>query len=307
MTRDGLLLVDKGAGITSFQVVAHLRRVLRLPKVGHGGTLDPLATGLLPILLGEATKLTGFVLGQDKEYVTTARLGVTTDTLDATGRVTGQGPVPALTAEAVRAVLARFVGEIVQVPPMFSALHAGGRRLHELARAGIEVARAPRRVRVHALELLEWAPPSMRLRVACGSGTYVRSLVADVGAALGCGAHVAALARTRLGPFALAEAVPWATIRAGDAATLAARVLPPDRAVAHLPAVHLEPTAAVRFRHGQAIPAAALRDPGPAAEPGPCRVYADGDFVGLGELSPAGLRPLRLLHADRPGSRPVPR
>lgn len=307
MMRDGLLLVDKGPGVTSFQVVAHLRRTLRISRVGHGGTLDPLATGLLPVLLGEATKLTAYVVGQDKEYVATARLGVTTDTLDAGGQVTGEHPVPPLAADAVRAVLARFVGEVDQVPPMFSALHAGGRRLHQLARAGIEVERAPRRVRIDAIELLEWTPPSLRLRVACGSGTYIRSLVADVGAALGCGAHVAGLVRTRVGPFTLDQAVPWAVVREGDAAALAARVLPPERAVAHLPAVRLAAAAADRLRHGQALPAAALEGVDLPPDPRACRVEAGGDFVGIGELSPRGLRPVRLLHAGRPGPRPVSR
>jgi tRNA pseudouridine55 synthase len=307
MTLDGLLLVDKGPGVTSFQVVAHLRRALRVAKAGHGGTLDPLATGLLPVLLGEATKLTGYVLGQDKEYVATVRLGVTTDTLDAGGRVTRERPVPPLTAAAVRAVLARFVGDIEQVPPMYSALHAGGRRLHELARAGVEVERAPRRVSVHALELLEWTPPAMRLRVLCGSGTYVRVLAADVGEALGCGGHVTALVRTRLGPFTLDEAAPWHLVLEGDAASLAPRVLPPDRAVRHLPAARLGAAAADRLLHGQAVPGAALAGVDRPGESGPCRVYADGVFLGIGELSPRGLRPLRLLHAGRPGSRPVPR
>lgn len=301
----GLLLADKGEGVTSFQVVAHVRRVLRVAKVGHGGTLDPMATGLLPLLLGEATKLTGYVQGQDKEYVATVRLGVSTDTLDATGTVTRERPVPPLEAGDLAAALPRFVGEIDQVPPMFSALHAGGRRLHELARAGVEIDRPPRRVRVHALTLLEWTPPRLRLRVACSSGTYVRSLAADLGETLGCGAHVQALVRTGLGPFALADAVPWAVVQAGDPAALAARILPADRAVAHLPAVRLSPAAARRIAAGQGVPAAELESP-PAGGPGPCRLYVGEVFLGVGELSTRGVRPLRLLHADRPGPRPLP-
>jgi tRNA pseudouridine55 synthase len=306
MTRDGLLLADKGSGVTSFQVVAHLRRALRVAKVGHGGTLDPMATGLLPILLGEATKLTAYLQGQDKEYVATVRLGVTTDTLDATGTITGEWPVPPLTASEVEAALGRFVGEIDQVPPMFSALHAGGRRLHELARAGVEIERAPRRVRIHRIDVLEWAPPRLRVRVACGSGTYVRSLAADVGEALACGAHLEALARTGLGVFRLEEAVPWAVIQVGAPAVLAGHVLPPDRAVLHLPEVRVPPPAGRLLGHGQPVPLAELS--GVATPPAPhvCRVYAAGTFLGIGELSARGLRPLRLLHADRPGSRAVP-
>jgi tRNA pseudouridine55 synthase len=305
MELDGLLLADKGQGVTSFQVVARVRRALRVAKAGHGGTLDPMATGLLPLLLGQATRLAGYLQGLDKEYVAAVRLGVTTDTLDATGRVTAERPVPPLGPDEVRAALARFVGEIEQVPPMYSALHAGGRRLYELARAGVAVDRAPRRVRVDAIELLEWAPPRFRVRVACGSGTYVRSLAADVGEALGPGAHVEALTRTRVGAFALADAVPWPVVEAGDAAVLAARIEPADRAVAHLPAVRLSPPSARRFVHGQVVPGAEVGPGGAAGGPRPCRVYAGERFLGIGELSPLGLRPLRLMHADRPGPRPV--
>jgi tRNA pseudouridine55 synthase len=305
MSSDGLLLADKGPAVTSFQVVAHLRRALRVPKVGHGGTLDPMATGLLPILLGAATKLTEYLQRQDKEYLATVRLGVATDTLDATGNVTDERSVPPLTPDEVRAMLGRFVGEIEQVPPMYSALHAGGRRLHELARAGIAVERAPRRVRVYALDLIECAPPRLRLRVECGSGTYVRSLAADLGEALGCGGHVEALVRTRVGSLRIEDAVPWAVIRGGDAVTLAAHVLPPDRAVAHLSAVSLSPQTGRRLAHGQTVPLSDLAPVDAPAAPGPCRVYAGASFLGIGELSPRGLRPLRLLHADRSGPRSV--
>ena len=307
MVPDGLLLADKGPGVTSFQVVAHLRRALRVPRVGHGGTLDPMATGLLPVLLGEATRFTAYLQGQDKEYLATIRLGVATDTLDATGAVTAEREIPPLTASQIEAALARFVGEIEQVPPMYSALHAGGRRLHELARAGIEVERAPRRVCVHAFDLLEWARPRLRVRVACGSGTYVRSLAADLGAALGCGGHVEALERTRVGALRLEDAVPWAEIQEGDPTRLIPRVLPADRAVEHLAAVSLSPEGGRRLAHGQTVPLSEIVPPGAPDGAGPCRVYANARFVGIGELSPSGLRPVRLLHADRPGPRPVSR
>ena len=305
MTLDGLLLADKGPAVTSFQVVAHLRRVLRVAKVGHGGTLDPMATGLLPILLGSATKLTAYLQGQDKQYLATIRLGVETDTLDATGVVTRERPIPPLTVDDVRAVLARFIGDIEQVPPMYSALHAGGKRLHELARAGIAVERAPRRVRVHAFELIECALPRLRARVACGSGTYVRSLAADVGEALGCGAHVEALARTRVGALRVEDAVPWAVIQEGNASVLAAGVGPPDRAVTHLPVVDLSPDASRRLAHGQAVALPELGAVDAPAMPTPCRVYSAGSFLGIGELSSQGLRSLRLVYADRSQPRPV--
>ena len=300
---DGLLLADKGSGVTSFQVVAHLRRVLRVAKVGHGGTLDPMATGVLPILLGRATKLTPYLQAQDKEYVATIRLGVSTDTLDATGRIVAERPVPPLEATDIRTVLARFEGEIEQVPPMFSALHAGGRRLHELARAGIEVERAPRRVRIDAIELVEWSPPLLTVRVACGKGTYIRTLAADLGAVVGCGARLDALRRTRLGPFLLADAAPWAAILEGDASALGERVLPAERAVDHLPAVRLDAAAAWRLRCGRRL--AAGEETGVTAPAGPCRLYVDDAFIGIGEAGPLGLRSLRLLHADHPRPRPV--
>jgi tRNA pseudouridine55 synthase len=299
----GLLVADKGAGVTSFQVVAHLRRTLRVPKVGHGGTLDPMATGLLPILLGEATKLTPYLQARDKEYLATIRLGRSTDTLDATGRVTEERPVPPLDASAVRAALGGFVGEIEQVPPMFSAIHVGGRRLHELARAGVDVARTPRRVRIDVIELLEWTTPLLTVRVACGTGTYIRSLAADVGAVLGCGASVDALRRTRLGDLTLSEAVDWDMIRQGDAAALAARVVVPDRAVSHLPALALDEAAARRLLNGQAVGMDHL----PRPLTGACRLYVADAFYGIGEVTAGGLRPLRLWHADLPRTRPVSR
>jgi tRNA pseudouridine55 synthase len=301
---DGLLVADKGAGVTSFQVVAQVRRLLRVPRVGHAGTLDPMATGVLPLLLGEATRLMPHVMAQDKEYLATVRLGVATDTLDVTGRVTEERPVPPLDAAAVAEALRPFAGEIEQVPPMYSALHVGGRRLHELARAGVEVERAPRRVVVHAIEVLAWAPPRLTLRVACGTGFYVRSLAADLGARLGCGGCLESLRRTRLGAFDLASAVPWAAVRDGDAEALRRAVRPADAAVAHLPAVRLGPEDARRLRQGQRLPAS--RDPGRAG-PAPCRLYEGETFLGIGESGPAGLRALRLFHADRPRPGPVPR
>ena len=182
---------------------------------------------------------------------------------------------------------------------MFSALHSGGRRLHELARAGIEVERAPRRVRIDALELLDWTPPRLGLRVACGKGTYVRSLADDLGEALGCGGPLDALVRTRLGPFTLADAAPGPPSGRATRAARRRRV-PTDRAVGHLPAVRLEPAEADRLRHGQALA-------GRAGAPGPCRLYAGRAFVGIGEADGERLRPLRLLNADHPSPRPVPR
>ena len=180
----GVLPVEKGAGVTSFQVVAHLRRLLRAPKVGHGGTLDPDATGVLPILLGEATKLTPYLVDMDKEYVATIRLGITTETQDLSGAVVATSPVPALDEKLVADALRPFVGLIRQVPPMYSALHHEGRRLYELAREGRTVDREPREVIVHAIDVVSVALPDVVLRVRCGKGTYIRALAADLGKAL---------------------------------------------------------------------------------------------------------------------------
>lgn len=287
---EGLLVADKGTGVTSFQVVAQVRRLLRVPKVGHGGTLDPLATGVLPLLLGEATKLQPYLQAEDKEYVATVRLGVETDTLDVTGRVTAERPVPALDAADLLAALSGFRGEIDQVPPMYSALHVGGVRLHELARAGVEVERAPRRVRVDALEVLAWEPPRLTLRVACGKGFYVRSLAADLGRRLGCGGTIEALRRTRLGSFTEAEALPWEAIRDGRVDAIRAAVVSPERAVAGLPAVRVDEAGHQRLRAGGRLP------PDPGA-PALCRLYRGDTFLGVGEGGPAGLRAVRLLPA----------
>jgi tRNA pseudouridine55 synthase len=299
--RSGVLAVEKGPGVTSFQVVAQLRRLLRAPRVGHGGTLDPDATGVLPVLVGEATKLTPYLIELDKEYVATVQLGVVTSTQDASGTVLATRPVPPLGDTDIAAVLARFTGQIHQVPPMYSALHRGGRRLYEIAREGGEVERAPRLVRVHRLELLAREDTRLTLGVTCGKGTYVRTLAADIGEALGPGASLAGLVRTRVGPFRLEACLPWpelVALRSGEA--LWARLLPPDAALVDLPPVRLGGEAARAFRHGRAVAGAG----GPAAL---VRVYGPaGELIGLGRPRGDRLQPERLLHADDPGTPVLP-
>ncbi len=299
--RAGILPVEKGPGVTSFQVVAHLRRVLRAPRIGHGGTLDPAATGLLPILIGEATKLTPYLVDLDKEYVATVRLGVTTESQDLSGAVLETRPVPPLDAAAIEAALAPLVGVIRQVPPMFSALHRGGKRLYELARQGVEVDREPREVTVHSIRLVSVSLPDFVIHVRCGKGTYVRTLAADVGAALGCGAALAGLVRTRVGPYALESAVPWDEVRqarTGD--TLWPRLLPPDSALAGLALVHLDADGARAFAHGQAVAAG-------GRVLGWLRVYGPGDaLLGVGQGLGDRVKPERLLHADPQGSSVLP-
>jgi tRNA pseudouridine55 synthase len=300
----GVLVLDKTAGVTSFDAVALVRRRLGLKRVGHAGTLDPDATGVLPILLGEATKLMPYLADQDKEYLATLRLGVTTDTGDLGGRVLATSPVPALSQAALQAACRPFVARIKQVPPMYSAVHHEGRRLYELARQGVEVPRAPREVVVHAIDVEEVAVESARLKIVCGKGTYVRALATDLGAALGCGAAVAVLVRTRVGPFTLAEAVPWAALAEEAPAALWARVRPADAPLVGWPALRLDARAAGQFEHGQAC---ALAPPGAAAGT-LVRVHvADGRLLGVGEvIEGQRTRPVRVLHADRPGTRVLP-
>jgi tRNA pseudouridine55 synthase len=300
----GILVLDKTAGVTSFDAVALVRRRLGLKRVGHAGTLDPAATGVLPILLGEATKLMPYLADQDKEYVATLRLGVTTDTGDMSGRVTASVPVPPLSGDEVAAACRPHVGRIKQVPPMFSAVHHGGRRLYELAREGREVVREPREVVIHAIEVEEVGEDSARLRVVCGKGTYVRVLAADIGAAIGCGAAVARLVRTRVGPFRLEDALPWAALTDGPSTAVWARVLSADAALAGWPLVRLDARAATQLEHGQAVELA----PAGAAAGTLVRVHAaDGRLLGVGEVvAGARTRPVRMLHADRPGTRVLP-
>ena len=302
MDRSGLLLVEKGQGVTSFHVVAHLRRLLGVHKIGHGGTLDPHATGLLPILTGEGTKLTQFLTELDKEYEVALLLGVRTDTLDITGKVLEERPVPDLAEAAVQELLKRSIGEIAQVPPMFSALHHQGRRLHELARQGKTVERPPRTVHIHAIELLALTLPRLRLRIACGRGTYIRSLCADLGQAIGCGAAVEQLVRTRVGRFTLAEAVPWPKLMGlRDPAPLWDRLVPPEVALEHLSLIVLPEGAAASFRHGQTVPSEGVNSDQFY------RVMGDGLFLGVGAgTAKAMLRPIRLFHASAEKSRRHP-
>jgi tRNA pseudouridine55 synthase len=298
--RAGILPVEKGPGVTSFQVVAHLRRVLRAPRIGHGGTLDPDATGVLPILIGSATKLSPYLTELDKEYLATVRLGVTTTTLDMTGAVLETRPVPALDVPAVEAALKRFVGVIQQVPPMYSAVRRGGRRLYELAREGIEVERGARPVTVHSIALEEFAGPELRIRVRCGKGTYIRALAADLGAALGCGGALASLVRTRVGPYSLEEAVAWNDLRdARHGALLWERVQPGDSALVSCAAVTLGSAGAALFLHGHAVDA-------PAGD-GLVRVYgAAGLFLGVGLARAGRVKPERLIHVDAARPRVLP-
>jgi len=285
---DGVLLLDKPLGLTSNDALQKARRLFSAAKGGHTGTLDPLATGLLPLCFGEATKFSADLLDADKTYEAVLKLGVTTDSGDAEGAVTGTVAVDVAESD-IFSVLPRFVGDIRQIPPMHSALKRNGRPLYELARQGIEVERAPRPVTVYAIDCLGFAGDLLSLRVACSKGTYIRVLAADIGQALGCGAHLTALRRTRVGDLELAGAVTLAALEALDEAGRAGRLQPVDALLRSLPAMTVAGEAAERFRHGNPVDL----QPGLG---GKIRVYADGRLIGVGEPGSDGrLWPKRLV------------
>ena len=248
----GILLVDKPAGISSFAVVRRARRVFRVRKVGHLGTLDPFATGLLPLCLGEATKLVPYLLPGAKTYRATLQLGVATDTQDLTGQVVSRtGALP--TAEQICQTPASFVGEIQQVPPLHSALHHQGQRLYKLARRGEKVELAPRLVTIYRLEVEEVHLPLLTITVQCSQGTYVRSLAADLGAALGCGAHLTALRRLEVGPFRVEDAIPLEVLEHGGLEAGLARLIPLSACLPGMRQVKVGPAEAAKIRQGQAL------------------------------------------------------
>lgn len=223
---DGLLLVDKPAGPTSHDVVAMIRRTFRIEKVGHGGTLDPNATGLLVILLGKGTTLSNQVMGGDKAYSGVARFGLTTDSQDIDGSVTAERPADGVTAAAIEAQMAARTGDIQQVPPMVSAVKRAGVPLYKLARKGQEVEREPRLVHIYSFVLRSWTPPFAAFDVRCSKGTYVRTLCHDIGQDLGCGACLHALRRTRSGRLDVADALPLDALLQMDRDALSQRVVP---------------------------------------------------------------------------------
>ena len=234
---DGALLVDKPAGPTSHDVVDEVRRQFRLQKVGHAGTLDPNATGLLVLLLGRGTKLSERLMGSDKIYEGTLRFGVTTSSYDSDGEPTATRPVPPLTLEQINAAAASFIGDIMQIPPMVSAIKKGGVPLYKLARKGIEVVREPRLIHIYQFKFEHYAEPHASFRVKCTKGTYVRSLAHDLGEKFGCGAHLKDLRRTVSGALDVADAVPFEDLLRFDDAQLAQAVIPLLKLAAQLAAV----------------------------------------------------------------------
>ncbi|MCB8984283.1 MAG: tRNA pseudouridine(55) synthase TruB [Ardenticatenaceae bacterium] len=249
-TITGILTIDKPIELSSHDVVARVRRLSGTRRVGHAGTLDPLATGVLLLGIGRATRLLEYLVGLPKTYETTLRLGQTTNTYDAEGEIVDERPYTHLTLADVQAVLPQFRGPIQQKPPMYSAIKKDGRPLYKLARQGQEVDVPAREVTIYELAVQAWQPPELRLRVACSSGAYVRSLGHDMGQALGCGAYLTALRRTAVGDFTLAQAVALADL---TSLNLTDYVLPPEAAVATLPRLHLPAPEVERLLLGQRL------------------------------------------------------
>ncbi len=280
MSRHGILVINKEAGWTSHDVVAQVRRITGERKVGHTGTLDPAATGVLPVCLGAATKVIEYLQDAGKTYYAEITLGISTNTDDQDGLITAEAAVPPLTVEEIETALSTFRGEIAQVPPMYAAIKQGGRKLYEIARAGETVERPPRQITIDTLALLRWESPYLHLLIDCSKGTYIRALARDLGAAIGCGAHLSRLARLRTGPFFLDQSltinelatafveIPWPEL-----------ALHPDTALLDWPVLVLDEAHTLAWCQGKHL---ALGQ-GRAGEY--CRAYSTtGDWLGVGRF-----------------------
>jgi tRNA pseudouridine55 synthase len=287
---NGILPVDKPEGPTSHDVVARARRALQLRRIGHTGTLDPFASGLLLLCLGTSTRLAEYLTALPKSYRAVLQLGRATDTDDGTGRVTTESDAwRALTEEQLREALARQVGEIEQLPPLYSAKKVDGERMYASARRGEAVERTPSRVTVHAIELLRFDPPHAEFTVDCSSGTYIRAIARDAGEALGVGAHLVSLRRTRIGDFDVERAVTLEGL--DDAARVSSALLTPASALSHLPAVTVDADGMRALGHGGAVPA-----PDSAAAGGPIALFSPaGELAAIGERVGDLLRPRKVF------------
>ena len=295
---DGVLLLDKPAGMTSNGALQVAKRLFDAEKAGHTGTLDPFATGLLPICFGEATKFAQSLLDAQKSYVATVHFGVRTDSGDVDGEVVAEAPVD-FDRDALCAALPRFRGTISQMPPMHSALKRDGRPYYEYARKGIELERTARQVVIDGLELTTWQPPHATLHVTCSKGTYIRVLAEDLGAALGCGAHLSALRRTATGGFALADAVTLDHVANAAPDARDAMLLPVESLLGALPALDIDAMAAAALRNGREVAA-------PDLCPGSYRCRdPQGVLVGVVEAGGGMLRAKRLCRTDTPGAAPA--
>lgn len=282
-----MLLLDKPSGISSNAALQRAKRALNAAKAGHTGTLDPLASGLLPLCFGEATKFAQALLDAGKRYTATVRFGATTATGDTEGPITATFPVT-FTAADLDATLCTFTGAQTQIPPAYSALKFEGKAHYEYARAGVDVPRPPREITIHALRLLAWNPPDAVLDVECSKGTYIRVLAEDIGRALGCGAHLAALRRTATGGFALADAVTLAEFEALESGVRDRTLLPVAVLVTDLLRLTVDEAAAAAFRQGQTIDGAPLAD-------GPCAVFCGIELLGIADVSGQRAQPRRVI------------
>jgi tRNA pseudouridine55 synthase len=293
----GILLLDKPAGLSSNAALQRVKHLFSARKAGHTGSLDPLATGMLPICLGEATKVSAFLLDADKRYRVSCKLGVTTSTADAEGEVVDTQPVPEIPDQKLHAVLDRFKGAIQQVPPMHSAIKHKGQRLYNLARQGIEVEREARTVTIHELVLLGKTADTLQFEVACSKGTYIRTLIEDIGKELGCGAHVTDLRRLTVGPFTDSSSMitldQLEQLAENDAGALNDCLLPVDSALADWPSISLDRDSAWYLRQGQAV----MVPQAPGS--GMLRLYEDDNgFIGVGTVLADGrVTPKRLFKA----------
>lgn len=288
---DGVLLLDKPAGLSSNAALQRAKRLYAAEKAGHTGTLDPLATGLLPLCFGDATKFAQVLLDARKEYLATVQFGVATTTGDAEGRVVRTAEATFSRAD-LEATVERFVGAIVQVPPAYAALKFRGRPYYDYTRAGVDVPRAPRSVEIVAIDLVEWSAARAVLHVVCGKGTYIRVLAEDIAAALGTCAHLAELRRTATGPFALDDAVTLPALESMDLAERDARLLPPDAPLSLMERLDVDLTTELALRAGRIGRA-------PSVASGRYRCYGPHDrFLGLVEATGAALRSVRLARTD---------
>ena len=286
---DGVLLLDKPSGLSSNAALQRARRAFDAEKAGHTGTLDPLASGLLPLCFGEATKFAQFLLDATKRYTATVRFGVTTTTGDAEGDVLEARPV-ALSRSDIETVLPRFTGRLAQVPPAYSALKFEGRSHYEYARAGIDVPRPPRDIEILELALVEWSAPDAVIDVTCSKGTYVRVLAEDIGQALGCGAHLAGLRRVATGGFGIADAVMLERLEAMNEVERDATLKPAAALLRDLPSLKLAAPEAARFRQGGAVPA-------PGSADGACAVFDGNILLGVADVAAAVAQPRRVVAA----------
>jgi len=297
---NGIILFDKPIDLTSNQALQNVKILLNANKAGHTGSLDPLATGLLPICLGEATKVSSYLLSADKSYRVQCQLGIRTDSADADGNVIATRPVNELSESRILSVMGQFKGKISQIPPMYSAIKKNGVALYKLARQGIEIERESRPITIHALDLLDFHDDIIQFSVSCSKGTYVRTLVDDMGEILGCGAHVTMLRRTRVGSFDVSESVTWEqlqTLQAQGEKSILQAILPIEKGLQLMPAVQLTEDAAFYLQKGQAVFIPHNKNKGYVK-----LFMGDNCFLGIGQMQEDGkVAPKRLMNLGKIG------